>query len=117
MFRKLFAILFVVITMLQMSALWADSSIPDVLSIKQSSLCYRCVSIMDQSRPFAFLQHDAQNWDVFYYFDADKQKQLTIKKRGASIVGSVEDGIMVVFFDILDNDNRQGKITSDFKLN
>lgn len=66
---------------------------------------------MDQARPFAFLQHETQNWDEFYYLDADKRKQLVLKKTGTDMFGAVDSGTVVVFFDVCDKtDNLVAKL-------
>lgn len=111
MLKKLFVLLLVVLTTLQAKGALADAINPDTLSIKQSKSCYRCVSLMEQARPFAFLQHDTQNWDEFYYLDADKQKQLVLKKTGTDMFGAFDNGTVVVFFDVFDKtDNLVAKL-------
>jgi hypothetical protein len=51
-----------------------------------------------------FLQHDDQHWDSFYYLDADKRKQLTLKKTGFVRIDDVEG--KGVLFDVLDKNNH-----------
>lgn len=103
MIKKTLSFLLCLFTTLAYSA----EQLPDSFSVQQGKQCSTnkdCVVLIDNHKQiFGSLRSDPFVYNVYYYFNADMQQQLMIKKTREEIIGSPDSGLIQTIFEFYDS--------------
>lgn len=104
MFKKLGLIIFLVAYAF-VSHAEKPPAFPDKLSIKKIKNCNSCVELKEHGQIFASLRPDAQKKDVFYFLNADNERQLTLKHTENKRYQAGDSVFAISYFDVFDKNN------------